>query len=85
MYERTEQDKLADELLDKMVKKFKHSCKVFMSSHFSFYFYFKYIRPIIFISHGTLGLVKAGTETSEATTGGSSVCGTTCSIKSSTT
>lgn len=29
MYERTSQHKLADELLDKMVKKFKHSCKVF--------------------------------------------------------
>lgn len=28
MYERTEQDKLADELLEKMIKKFKHSCKV---------------------------------------------------------
>lgn len=28
MYERTEQNKLASELLDKMVKKFKHSCKV---------------------------------------------------------
>ncbi|KAI5671713.1 hypothetical protein M9H77_12077 [Catharanthus roseus] len=27
MYERTEQNKLASELLDKMVKKFKHSCK----------------------------------------------------------
>ncbi|KAB1222435.1 hypothetical protein CJ030_MR2G028763 [Morella rubra] len=30
MYERTEQHKLADELLDKMVKKFKHSCKVWL-------------------------------------------------------
>lgn len=29
MYERTEQHKLAEELLDKMSKKFKHSCKVF--------------------------------------------------------
>lgn len=28
MYERTEQHKLADELLEKMTKKFKHSCKV---------------------------------------------------------
>lgn len=28
MYDRTEQHKLADELLDKMVRKFKHSCKV---------------------------------------------------------
>lgn len=28
MYERTEQHKLIDELLDKMTKKFKHSCKV---------------------------------------------------------
>lgn len=28
MYERTEQHKLTDELLNKMVKKFKHSCKV---------------------------------------------------------
>lgn len=28
MYERTEQYKLAEELLEKMVKKFKHSCKV---------------------------------------------------------
>ncbi|KAG6700889.1 hypothetical protein I3842_08G135300 [Carya illinoinensis] len=30
MYERTEQHKLADELLDKMTKKFKHSCKVWL-------------------------------------------------------
>ncbi|KAJ8544824.1 hypothetical protein K7X08_017407 [Anisodus acutangulus] len=30
MYERTEQDKLTDELLNKMVKKFKHSCKVWL-------------------------------------------------------
>ncbi|GKV41870.1 hypothetical protein SLEP1_g49347 [Rubroshorea leprosula] len=30
MYERTDQHKLADELLDKMVKKFKHSCKVWL-------------------------------------------------------
>lgn len=28
MYERTEQNKLVDDLLQKMVKKFKHSCKV---------------------------------------------------------
>lgn len=28
MYERTEQHKLVDELLDKMIKKFKQSCKV---------------------------------------------------------
>lgn len=28
MYERTEQHILADELLNKMTKKFKHSCKV---------------------------------------------------------
>lgn len=28
MYERTEQHKLADELLDKMIKKFKNSSKV---------------------------------------------------------
>nr|GFC43741.1 rRNA biogenesis protein RRP5 [Tanacetum cinerariifolium] len=30
MYERTEQHKLADELLEKMIKKFKHSCKVWL-------------------------------------------------------
>lgn len=30
MYERTEQHKLADELLEKMMKKFKHSCKVWL-------------------------------------------------------
>ncbi|XP_019053357.1 PREDICTED: rRNA biogenesis protein RRP5 isoform X2 [Nelumbo nucifera] len=30
MYERTEQYNLADELLNKMVKKFKHSCKVWL-------------------------------------------------------
>ncbi|KAK6244021.1 hypothetical protein QUC31_010430 [Theobroma cacao] len=30
MYERTEQHKLADELLDKMTRKFKHSCKVWL-------------------------------------------------------
>lgn len=30
MYERTEQHKLTDELLDKMVKKYKHSCKVWL-------------------------------------------------------
>uniref|UniRef100_A0A2N9FCM1 S1 motif domain-containing protein n=1 Tax=Fagus sylvatica TaxID=28930 RepID=A0A2N9FCM1_FAGSY len=30
MYERTEQHKLGGELLDKMVKKFKHSCKVWL-------------------------------------------------------
>ncbi|RVX09623.1 rRNA biogenesis protein RRP5 [Vitis vinifera] len=30
MYERTEQHKLADELLEKMTKKFKHSCKVWL-------------------------------------------------------
>ncbi|GFP79860.1 protein rrp5 homolog [Phtheirospermum japonicum] len=30
MYERTEQDKLADELLDKMARKFKQSCKVWL-------------------------------------------------------
>ncbi|XP_038881067.1 rRNA biogenesis protein RRP5 isoform X2 [Benincasa hispida] len=30
MYERTEQLKLADELLDKMIKRFKHSCKVWL-------------------------------------------------------
>ncbi|KAL2480440.1 RNA binding [Abeliophyllum distichum] len=30
MYDRTEQHKLADELLDKMVRKFKHSCKVWL-------------------------------------------------------
>lgn len=28
MFERTEQHNLADELLSKMTKKFKHSCKV---------------------------------------------------------
>ncbi|CAN1306960.1 rRNA biogenesis protein RRP5 [Linum perenne] len=31
MYERTEQDKLADELLNKMVRKFKQSCKVWLT------------------------------------------------------
>ncbi|TYJ18682.1 hypothetical protein E1A91_A09G140100v1 [Gossypium mustelinum] len=30
MYERTEQHKLAEELLDKMSKKFKHSCKLWL-------------------------------------------------------
>ncbi|KAJ9541321.1 hypothetical protein OSB04_027827, partial [Centaurea solstitialis] len=30
MYERTEQHKLADELIEKMIKKFKHSCKVWL-------------------------------------------------------
>ncbi|KAF5750634.1 hypothetical protein HS088_TW03G00973 [Tripterygium wilfordii] len=30
MYERTGQDKFVDELLDKMIKKFKHSCKVWL-------------------------------------------------------
>ncbi|KAE8649759.1 rRNA biogenesis protein RRP5 [Cucumis sativus] len=30
MYERTNQDNLADELLDKMIKRFKHSCKVWL-------------------------------------------------------
>ncbi|KAI7736982.1 hypothetical protein M8C21_005395 [Ambrosia artemisiifolia] len=30
MYERTNQDKLADELLEKMIRKFKHSCKVWL-------------------------------------------------------
>ncbi|KAI3794742.1 hypothetical protein L1987_37379 [Smallanthus sonchifolius] len=30
MYERTEQHKLADELLEKMIRKFKHSCKVWL-------------------------------------------------------
>ncbi|KAI3417734.1 uncharacterized protein J3R85_014181 [Psidium guajava] len=30
MYERTEQNKLVDDLLEKMVKKFKHSCKVWL-------------------------------------------------------
>ncbi|KAL6540426.1 hypothetical protein OROMI_024309 [Orobanche minor] len=30
MYERTEQHKLADELLDKMSRKFKHSCKIWL-------------------------------------------------------
>ncbi|KAG8367979.1 hypothetical protein BUALT_Bualt16G0128900 [Buddleja alternifolia] len=30
MYERTEQHKLCDELLDKMARKFKHSCKVWL-------------------------------------------------------
>ncbi|KAI3446386.1 hypothetical protein Pfo_003051 [Paulownia fortunei] len=30
MYERTEQHKLADEMLDKMARKFKHSCKVWL-------------------------------------------------------
>lgn len=29
MYERTEQHRLADELVEKMTKKFKQSCKVF--------------------------------------------------------
>lgn len=31
MYQRTEQHKLASELLDKMARKFKHSCKVWLS------------------------------------------------------
>ncbi|XP_073034174.1 rRNA biogenesis protein RRP5-like [Primulina eburnea] len=31
MYQRTEQHKLASELLDKMARKFKHSCKVWPS------------------------------------------------------
>ncbi|KAK9062384.1 hypothetical protein SSX86_019570 [Deinandra increscens subsp. villosa] len=30
MYERTDQDNLADELLEKMIRKFKHSCKVWL-------------------------------------------------------
>ncbi|KAL5741947.1 hypothetical protein ACOSP7_028679 [Xanthoceras sorbifolium] len=30
MYERTEQHKLADELLNRVIKKFKHSCKVWL-------------------------------------------------------
>ncbi|XP_022156044.1 rRNA biogenesis protein RRP5 isoform X2 [Momordica charantia] len=30
MYERTEQHKLSEELLDKMIKRFKHSCKVWL-------------------------------------------------------
>lgn len=40
MYERTEQHKLVNELLDKMTKKFKHSCKVLSSlflQSFSFF------------------------------------------------
>lgn len=35
MYQRTEQHKLASELLDKMARKFKRSCKV---QHFTFSF-----------------------------------------------
>ncbi|XP_075475076.1 rRNA biogenesis protein RRP5-like isoform X2 [Primulina tabacum] len=31
MYQRTEQHKLASELFDKMARKFKHSCKVWLS------------------------------------------------------
>ncbi|KAF8403960.1 hypothetical protein HHK36_012067 [Tetracentron sinense] len=30
MYDRTEQHKLADELVEKMIKKFKHSCKIWL-------------------------------------------------------
>lgn len=73
MYERTEQHKLADELLDKMVKKFKHSCKVLFflfpasfSSPSSKYFSFMFCC----IS----GLVKKGAKDLEATTGRGSAC-----------
>jgi rRNA biogenesis protein RRP5 len=39
MYERTEQYGLADELLDRMTKRFKTSCKV------SLYFFFFELKP----------------------------------------
>jgi rRNA biogenesis protein RRP5 len=40
MYERTEQHKLVDELLDKMIKKFKHSCKVLFFISYNRFLYF---------------------------------------------
>lgn len=42
MYERTEQHKLADELLEKMIKRFKHSCKVL-----DWFFYHGYLHTVI--------------------------------------
>lgn len=44
MYERTEQHKLADELLDKMIKKFKHSCQVILLCDMSLNHFLSFIK-----------------------------------------
>lgn len=86
MYERTDQHKLADELLEKMIKKFKHSCKVFMDFYSFIFFFFNF--EFLYVQCLScwmvpLGLVTVGTEDFEASTRRSSVFGTTCIIKSS--
>lgn len=76
VYERTEQHQLADELVNKMTKKFKHSCKVFLYCKILFFMAFRF-RYVIFIQVmlvWALDLVEACTKTLEAKPGWNSVC-----------
>lgn len=49
MFERTEQHSLADELLNKMTKKFKHSCKVLLQLKI----YISYLCMYMYMYYGT--------------------------------
>lgn len=75
VFERSEQHKLADELADNMIKRFRKSCKVHIMMP---YICFSPIRCLIIINtifHGILGLAKAGAEALDATAGwGSGFC-----------
>jgi hypothetical protein len=81
MYERTEQHKLGGELLDKMVKKFKHSCKVLLV--FPTIIFFPSSKYLSFMFYGISGLVKTGPFDLEATTGCGPACCKSCFIKPS--
>lgn len=84
VYERTEQHTLADELVERMVKKFKHSCKViwflfFVSLHVKvFCLTHRWTLNVIFC--GILDLAETGAETFEARARWCAVCYSTCSV-----
>lgn len=88
VYESTEQHQLADELVNKMTKKFKHSCKVLWDfsnakSYVSWVFRFRYVIFIQVMLVWVLDLVEACTKTLEAKPGSNSVCCKSCFVEPS--
>lgn len=81
MYERTEQHKLTDELLDKMVKKYKHSCKVLLV--LPTIIFFPLSKYLNFLFYEISGLVKTGAKDLEANKGCDPTCCESCFIKPS--
>ena len=74
MYERTEQHNLADELVNKMTKKFKHSCKVFCDFQNKILLLCRPPLNMGLMLFQNLGLVETHTTTVEGKSGWDSSC-----------